>query len=429
MKLVTVRAYKRYLSAAVMLVFFCAGLAGCAKGQKDTVKEREEIRIPVCFLVDPQTGEGANRELVDAFNEEYKGIYVLDVEWITETAEGYRARMKTLNALDKLPAVITDVGFDDNFYRLLLANNRLADLMPYMEKEEEWLSGMEPNMLDACMEPDGSMYMATIGSALFSYAGFYYNKELFEKAGIKQFPRTWDDFFQCLDRLKEKHITPLALHGGSSCWTALLIGTNYMAQSPEGGAFLQNQYPQSYYNNSVREMFQVIKKLYSYGEDDALDIEHNTSALRFQEGKSAIMANGGWMIMDLPKELREKLGFAPFPGNQLMNEPKMTAWAVTEGHGEDVTAGAAEFLKFRFLRDKKSTEEFINKKSTLLEEEYKSAVQRAEKITPNYQLKWEESIQNNILITQLPLYIQDQITLGELIKAMDEEVLSIRREQ
>lgn len=405
------------------------GAAGCRKKEAAQIKSEEPVSIPVCFLVDPQTGKSSNEDLVNEFNKAYEGTYVLDVEWITDTAEGYRARMKMLNGLDKLPAILTDVGFDDEFYQLLLKNHRLVDLMPYMREDFDWLLSMDENTLAACQEPDGSMYMAPIGNSLFSYGGFYYNKELFKKAGIDKFPETWDGFFDCLEILKQKHITPLALHGGSSYWTALFIGTNYMARNEKGAAFLNTQYPNSYNNEMGRDLFSMIKRLYGYGDLDALKIEHADSAVRFQEGKNAIIANGGWMLLDFPKELREQLGFAPFPGRQLLNEPRMSAWAVAAGYSREVTDGAAAFLNFRFLQDQKATENFLNEKATVLEEEYKSAIKEAEKTTPNYQLKWEGEIQNNVLVNQLPLYIQGKISLAELLEAVDGEVLKIKEEQ
>lgn len=416
-------------------LFFLSFLAllmgsGCSKGKEMAhEKQQEPISIPVCFVVDPQTGKSSNEELVSAFNEAYQGTYVLDVEWVTETAEGYRARMKRLNGLDQLPAILTDVGFDDNFYQLLIKNHRLVDLAPYMEEDSQWLSSMEPSILESCREPDGSMYLAPTGSALFSYGGFYYNKELFAKAGIAKFPETWDGFFDCLERLKQKGVTPLALHGGSSYWTALLIGTNYMAEKEEGEAFLNIQYPQSYDYAVVREMFAMIKKLYEYGDSDALKVEHARSAVRFQEGECAILANGGWMLLDFSKEQREHLGFAPFPGRQLMNEPKMSAWAVASGYSKEVTEGAAAFLRFRFLQDIESTELFMKKKSSILEEEYKNAIQKAERITPNYQLKWEGEIQDHVIVNQLPSYIQGKISIDELMEAIGREARRINEEQ
>lgn len=418
-------------AAIVSVILVCfPGLTSCKKQDIPAKAADDVTQIPVCFLVDPQTGRSDNEDLVQAFNEAYEGRYELNVEWITESAEGYRARMKTLNGVDQMPAIITDVGFDSDFYQLLVEHGRLVDLAPFMQADEAWREAMDEHVLEVCEEEDGSMYMAPIGNSTFSYAGFYYNKELFAKAGIDRFPDTWTEFFQVLDQLQKSEIVPLALHGGSSYWTALLIGTNYMAGTEEGAAFLQTQFPKNYQNDSMRGMMQAVKALYQYTDADALEIEHDESARRFQQGINAIMANGGWMIMNFTEEEMEHFGFAPFPGNILMEEPKMSAWAVTSGYSEEVTKGATEFLKFRVLKDQEDGREFMKEANTsVLEREYKDAVYAVEQITPNYQLKWEGDIQNNFFVNQIPLYVREKISQDEFLMSLNEAVHEINEEK
>ena len=211
------------------LLFVCyiiLFLSGCNKEVKK--EEKEEIKIPVCFSVDQESGKSDNENLVDSFNEKYKGTYQLEVKWITDSAEGFRDQIKVLNATDKLPTIITDVGFDADFYQLLVDNNRLLDLTPYLEKDEEWREALDQKIMEQCKDKDGNTYLMPLGTMVHSYAGFYYNKQLLKQAGITKFPDTWEKLFDCLRKLKEQGITPLALHGGNSYWTALLIGTNYM---------------------------------------------------------------------------------------------------------------------------------------------------------------------------------------------------------
>lgn len=415
---------------AVAAVCLTLALTGCAH---DGTKEKaavEEIRIPVMFLVNPDTGENENEELVDAFNEEYEGIYQLDVEWITDTAEGYRARIKTLNGLDKLPAVITDVGFDADFYELLIANDRLVDLRPYLTADEAWEQAYGERELALYREEDEGIYLSPSGNASLSYAGFYYNKELFLQAGIGEFPDTWEDFFAVLETLKGAGITPLALHGGSSYWTVLLMATGYTAKTADGLAFLQTQYPQDYHNESAKELFAVLKQLYEYADKDALEIERTESAKRFAAGEAAITANGGWMIFNFTDEQKERTGFAPFPGNVLMADMKMSAWAVTAGYAKEVERGAAQFLKFRALRDEvQEAEYFAENAEYAVEQEYKQTILQADTLMPNYQLKWEAGIQEEFLVNELPRYITEEITQEEFLQVLSEAVAKINAEK
>lgn len=403
-------------------------LTGCKKEIQKI--EKEEIKIPVCFLIDQESGKSDNQNLVDSFNEKYKGTYQLEVDWVTDSAEGFRDRIKKLNGTDKLPVIITDVGFDADFYQLLVANERILDLTPYLEEDKDWTKALDEKIMEQCKDKNGKAYLMPLGTEVHSYAGFYYNKELFRQAGIYTFPTTWKDFFECLELLDKNKITPLALHGGSSYWTALLIGTNYMARNKEGMEFLNTQFPRTYKKKSMEDMLKMLKKLYQYTEEDGLDIEHGESRKRFIEGRNAILANGGWMLETLPEDVKRRTGFAPFPGNMMMEEPKMTAWAVTTGYSKEITKGAITFLKYRTLLAKEETDAFLKKRSsTALEKEYKRAIQRVEQITPNYQLKWENEIQNKFFVSEFPNYVQGKISLKEFLNKMDKKVKEIEREK
>jgi raffinose/stachyose/melibiose transport system substrate-binding protein len=51
----------------------------------------------------------------------------------------------------------------------------------------------------------------------FGIVGFWYNKSLFAKAGIKTPPKTWKQFLETITKLKAANITPIAI-GGKDKW-------------------------------------------------------------------------------------------------------------------------------------------------------------------------------------------------------------------
>ena len=75
--------------------------------------------------------------------------------------------------------------------------------------------------------------------------GFWYNKELFEQAGITEPPATWEAFLEDVQKLKDAGITPLALGEGDKWpgmfWWAYLAlrigGADAMLQAGEDGSF------------------------------------------------------------------------------------------------------------------------------------------------------------------------------------------------
>lgn len=73
--------------------------------------------------------------------------------------------------------------------------------------------------------------------------GFWYNKDLFAKAGITATPTTWDEFLSDVDKLKAADIVPVALAGkdkwpGMHLWTYLVLrsgGSDAMSQMIQSG--------------------------------------------------------------------------------------------------------------------------------------------------------------------------------------------------
>ena len=113
--------------AAAVLLVGCGG--GNSKGsdaksedgtdavsKSQTSKEEGEVKIPIIITT------GANdamdiqmKEVVEDFNEEYKGKYQMEVEYLAGAADDYRSKLKMLNASNSLPALI-QVGPEPAFY-------------------------------------------------------------------------------------------------------------------------------------------------------------------------------------------------------------------------------------------------------------------------------------------------------------------------
>lgn len=414
----------------LMALLLCGG---CAKGMETAEKTEEAVVIPVMFRTDPQSDEASNLELVEAFNEAYAGSYRVEVEWLVETENGYRTKLKQLNATDKLPAVITDVGFDDKFLQLLTENDRLVNLEPYLEESVEWQEAMKSGIAEEIRQEDGAVYVSPLGNLMYSSAGIVYNRELLARAGYERFPDSWEEFLECLKRLKEADIVPLSLHGAGNYWVPMLFATAYCSTEEEGIDFLREKFPDSYRNDSMRRMMEFMKLLYEYSYEDALKIEYTDAEQRFFNGEAAIIANGPWMFMSLAEEEKLKYGFTDFPGGILVGSWEMTAWAAVNTYPEKVQRGAVEFLKFRTLKDREDVEADVNgidgRKEDGIMAMYQEKAWNVQELVPNYQINWEQSIINEYMITCIPRYINGQIGLEEFLAEMDEEVERIQESQ
>lgn len=422
---------KAVLSIIICMLLMVLSISGCSEQKEQQGPQaQEEVVIPVIFREDPQNGERSNMSLVEAFNREYEGRYRVEVEWIVENETNYRQKIKELNALDQLPAIITDVGFDDNFYKMLVENDRLVNLEPYINESEEWKEAIREDIYTEMKEEDGCIYMSPLGNLMYSSAGIIYNKSLLREAGYEEFPESWEELMQCMDSLKKRGVIPLALHGSGTYWVPMLFSTAYGSQSEAGMTFLTTRFPETYQTDEMVQIMSFFRSLYDYTWEDALEIDYAEAEQRFYEDEAAMIANGPWMFIEKSEEEKAKYGFVSFPDNRLVGSWQMTSWAVIKEQPEDVIRGAVEFMKFRTLKDDEDVQrdirEFQDREDDGVMKMYLEEMISLDSLIPNYQMNWEQEILNEYMTTYIPDYIHGLMSTEDLLAGMDEKLEEIR---
>lgn len=417
------RKRKRRLTVLGGALLLCVMLSGCSDKATETAENTEEVSIPVILIVDSTTGIRNEENLIETFNEEYEGKWQADVEWIMETEEEYRQNLKRQNVTDTLPAVITDLRMLPAFYYTMIQDGRIEELSPYLEKDKEWQEMIEPSVLEACSEEDGTIYLGPISTAAFSCSGIFWNEELFAQAGIEEFPNTWEEFWDCCEQLKDHGITPLALHTEGTAWAPMLIATAEAASTEEGAAFMEQFYPETYQNESGLRIAETLKKLFAYTTEDALYSDFDVSYENFFSGKAAMIPNGYWMMDQIPEEWQEKVRFSAFPENKMISSPETFGWAIVSNYSEEVKEGAAALLKLRTRLNMEQREELFSQdpdEMTPAERDYIAAYKKTPQLVPNYQVKWNSILQEETLGEYLPDLVLGKITPEEFTEKEDE---------
>ena len=418
-----------------LLMMLCGMVvSGCAGTESEnTVKEESSvISIPIIFTVDPTTGKKNNQELADAFNKAYAGKYYLDVEWVLETEEEYRQNLRRMNVTDSLPAVIYDVCTIPSFYMMMVEEGRLEDLSPYLEEDLSWKTNIEPFVLQGSTYADGKVYLGPISTSAFTCAGMFWNEDLFAQAGIDRFPETWEEFWECCDTLKEHGITPLALHTEGTGWSPMLIATAAVAEDPEGADFMRRMLPESYDNPSGYKLAATLQKLFTYTTEDALHVDYDVAYSNFFSGKAAMLANGYWLIDQIPDGWEDKVRFAAFPQRTMVASPETFGWAVVSTYSDEVKEAAVEFLKFRTHYNKQEKEAFFTQdfeEAPKVLSDYMEAFTGAAQIVPNYQVKWNSILQEETIGEALPLLKEGKIDTEGFVKMADESIKEYEAEQ
>ncbi len=131
--------------------------------------------------------------------------------------------------------------------------------------------------------------------------GFWYNKELFEQAGIESTPTTWDEFEEDLQKLSDAGIQPLSC-GASDKWGATRLINAYTVRTL-GADALQNAadgnaaYTDEGYVAAAAKIQEWADKGY-FGEG-VNTVDMNTAGSMLMTGKAAIFYNGSWFASNL----------------------------------------------------------------------------------------------------------------------------------
>lgn len=345
---------KKRLTALALAALMTAGcLSGCGGGGEttdegaSTESTGEEIVINYpTFQCGVNTASPVVDQLIEEFNAEYAGKYRIQKEDVPGDAN-YVDKIKVQLGTGDLPPVVYGGGY--NLLDLALAKDVVVDLTPYVEADPEW-KALYSDVALTTNSRDGKIYASSSEGSL---VGYFYNKELFEKAGIAEPAKTWDEFWQQCDKLKAAGITPLALDTADSAWvTSLWAGAMIATSGDEGYEFMKQMNPIDYNNQPTIDAFTNVQKmLQEYTTLDAIGGKYEHAANNFLSGQAAMIANGPWMIGDFSDETKttadfaDKVGVAIFPGNFVYDAP-IQGYFVTKQDDPALEEAAVEMVRF-----------------------------------------------------------------------------------
>jgi len=185
--------------------------------------------------------------------------------------------------------------------------------------------------------------------------GFWYNKALFEQAGITAPPATWEEYLAAVQKLKDAGIQPLAI-AGKDKWPSMHLWT-YLVLRTGGGDALSKMIQSGDWNtDACTKAGEEVVKLNALNpyQDGYKSADYNAEAAAVGNGKAAMELMGQWapsvendQSAD-KKGLGDKLGWFAFP------TVAGGAGAATDGvgGGNGIAVGvnappeAIDFLKF-----------------------------------------------------------------------------------
>ncbi|MFP5072048.1 extracellular solute-binding protein [Pseudonocardia nantongensis] len=261
--------------------------------------------------------EGINtvqQAAVDRFNEGGGP----QIELTTYLNDPYKSALQTAVGSPNGPDIFYNWGGGN--LKGYVDAGQVADLTGALEERPEVENAFIPQVLETGTI-DGKVHGIPMQGV--QPLSFFYNKDVFAKAGISEFPTTWQGFLETVDRLKAAGVQPIALAGAQS-WTEMMYPEYLLDRiaGPETFRAIADGEPGAWRDPAVVRAMTMVQDLVDRGafgtNFTAVDYDNQASQALLTSGRAGIELMGSWQVTSLNDNFpdfleQDKLGWAPFP--------------------------------------------------------------------------------------------------------------------
>jgi raffinose/stachyose/melibiose transport system substrate-binding protein len=250
----------------------------------------------------------------------------------------------------------------------LTALNAATNLQPL--EGAPWIDNTKPALKDITGILDKTRYAALISTP--AVEGVYYNKEVFEKAGIKDLPKDWDSFLKLGRDLKGQGVTPFYEMGGDR-WAAQWWVHVQLADAAKDGLWDRvNTGKEKFTDPTIQGAITTYNDLIKEGlfnkDYKTATFEDQGDALLAGEAAMAVQVNSFFSQLQSKADtdtLNKKIGFFPISpsGNIGTFIPDQSNALVAFKTGDAKREAASRQLLSYWLGD--GYEEFVSGQATV----------------------------------------------------------------
>nr|WP_297884215.1 ABC transporter substrate-binding protein [uncultured Blautia sp.] len=279
---------KKKLLSAVL----CGAMVGTMFAPAATVQAADDTLVYWSMWESTEPQGQAIQEAVDAYTAE-TGVKV-DLQFKGRTGNR-EALQPALDGGTQIDIFDEDIDRVNSMYAKYLLD--LEDLVKETGYEETAI----PGLMAACRDAGGGT-LKTIPYQPNVFA-FFYNKDLFEQAGVEKEPTTWAEFLDVCQKLKDAGITPMTMDDAYATSVigyhlARLVGEDKVVEIVTEG---------KWDDPAVLQMAQDIEELAKngyYSEMVGSNVWPAGQNTELALGTAAMYLNGSW----LPNEVKDMAG-------------------------------------------------------------------------------------------------------------------------
>lgn len=322
--------------AMVFSMAGCSGGSGSSSDESGSEDSSGADKVKITFM-SRDSGDTPMAKVYEdqiaRFMEENPDIEVQNDSVYEEAA--YNNKLKVAISTGETPSI---------FYYPAIAGLKewaqsgvLLDLTDALEEDPEWRDSFLDGALDTYRLDDYGVEGIYALPNELNVDAIFYNKALFEQAGITETPETMDELYDAIDKLNAAGITPFGV-GGKDTWVMGHIFNNILAKRIGGeGIRALGIGEKSWTDSDVLECLQITKDLKD--EKNAFmegfeGIDVNTQMSQFLSGEVAMISHSSPIIPEMfatDSEILDDISFFPFPYFTDKEEYKDTRVVYTSG--------------------------------------------------------------------------------------------------
>lgn len=232
------------------------------------------------------------KDILEEFQAKYPEVVIIDQSQGDESS--FNNILKTSIATGAIPNILRIQGVAN--LGDYIDNDILMDVEPILEEHKDWSEGFARGALNYYQVPgyDG-IYGIPMESGLI---GVFYNDALFKKAGIEEFPATWNDLKDAIEKIKGIGVTPIALGAKSTYMAGHLHNNIFYKWLGVDAAKALGSREMKWTDAEVIETLAYAKELYEIGAftKGAVGLTDDVVMTDFLDGKAAMVITGPWNI-------------------------------------------------------------------------------------------------------------------------------------
>lgn len=298
---------KKILCMVVAALLSAGMVAGCSKKSSSAgpaSSSDEKITIKFVTKIPEDYRQACMKKIIAAFQKVHPNI---TIEQRAYGDEEIKDKLKVLLGSDEAP----DIYFSWSGQRLqnYVDQSLALDLTKYLNSDPAWKNSFNQSMLETTKK-EGAYYAVPWD---YSSKEFFYNRSVFQKAGITALPKTWDQFLQVCQKLKGNGYTPIAV-GNQYAWVIIHYITTLNQKLVPADVLQANYSGKStdFSDPGYVKAFSMLKDLYDKGY-----INKDVNSATYEMSQSMVIEGKAGMIYDetqiMSKYPQDKFGYFDFP--------------------------------------------------------------------------------------------------------------------